>query len=860
MKFLRIIPTLVVVLSFVWPAGVSGAAQKEEPGYVRELTEADSLAIAAADSIMNSISLDEVVVTAPLKEMEVRGDTTIFNADAYRLRDGAYLQELVRVIPGMEYDKASGRLTYYGTLLNEVMVNGEKFFGSDVVAALENLSVELISQLKVYDKASDQEEFTGVRTGGKNQVLDIQTKSAFDGMLMAGASVALGNENRYEGRLHGNSFRMGGDNFSFNADTGNSHILSGRRGNRQDSMHGSINKTFGKGIGVYLMGSYNHSINDDDRTSYRESYMLSGNRYSYNVGDDRWRRHGFSLNGTVNGKINDKTYLSLQGSVNNSDSRSSAGQRTAVFNTNPELDIGAPFDGPAYDAVPVADRVNDDRSSSVSKNRSRNYSASLGISRRLNDAGSTLSFSISAGCGRSRNEAFSLSEIRYYQLLTATGADSVLLRNQYNRTPDSSRQFSAGLSFSQTFGQKFSLNAGYSYVVSRESSERSTYDLSPFMDALPDRADTALPPGYLQGYVDSLSNHSFSHTIGHQISVSLNYGNDHWRVNGGISVTPERRTLDQKTGLISGDTVRSSVSFMPMLNVSLYRDKFSLDFNYSGSTNQPQLSSLMSMTDNSNPLYITHGNPSLKASYRQDFRLSARLNKFNLAADLSYSNVYDEQTQAVFYNPETGVSEVCPVNVNGNWSASANLWLSHSIKKFRLLSRIGGSYSHQVALLNEGQSVAPEKSLTLGRSCNSRIDVMYMAANITLIADFGWRFSNPVNRLRGSRSYMRDYDMGLNGNIRFLKRFDAGGRVRYTLRNSSIAASGNDEQTILDLNCSWSFLKNDAMKLAFEWNDILNRKKSISRGASPNGVYEYRSHIIGRYFLFTLSYDFRHTR
>lgn len=380
------------------------------------------------------------------------------------------------------------------------------------------------------------------------------------------------------------------------------------------------------------------------------------------------------------------------------------------------------------------------------------------------------------------------------------------------------------------------------------------------MDALPDRADTALPPGYLQGYVDSLSNHSFSHTIGHQISVSLNYGNDHWRVNGGISVTPERRTLDQKTGLISGDTVRSSVSFMPVLNVSLYRDKFSLDFNYSGSTNQPQLSSLMSMTDNSNPLYITHGNPSLKASYRQDFRLSARLNKFNLAADLSYSNVYDEQTQAVFYNPETGVSEVCPVNVNGNWSASANLWLSHSIKKFRLLSRIGGSYSHQVALLNEGQSVAPEKSLTLGRSCNSRIDVMYMAANTTLIADFGWRFSNPVNRLRGSRSYMRDYDMGLNGNIRFLKRFDAGGRVRYTLRNSSIAASGNDEQTILDLNCSWSFLKNEAMKLAFEWNDILNRKKSISRGASPNGVYEYRSHIIGRYFLFTLSYDFRHTR
>ena len=66
MKFFRIIPVLVVILSFVWPAGGAGAVQKEEPGYVRELTGTDSLAIAAADSVMNSINLDEVVVTAPL--------------------------------------------------------------------------------------------------------------------------------------------------------------------------------------------------------------------------------------------------------------------------------------------------------------------------------------------------------------------------------------------------------------------------------------------------------------------------------------------------------------------------------------------------------------------------------------------------------------------------------------------------------------------------------------------------------------------------------------------------------------------------------------------------------------------------
>ena len=57
------------------------------------------------------------------------------------------------------------------------MVNGEKFFGSDVVAALENLSVELISQLKVYDKASDREEFTGVRTGARIKCLTYRPKA-----------------------------------------------------------------------------------------------------------------------------------------------------------------------------------------------------------------------------------------------------------------------------------------------------------------------------------------------------------------------------------------------------------------------------------------------------------------------------------------------------------------------------------------------------------------------------------------------------------------------------------------------------------------------------------------------------------
>lgn len=814
----------------------------------------DSLAIAEIDSILNTIDLDEVIVTAPIKEREIRGDTTIFNADAYRLRDGAYLQELVRLIPGMEYDKASGSLTYYGTPLGEVMVNGEKFFGSNIVAALENMPVELICQLKVYDKASEEEEFTGVRTGRKNHVLDIRTKQKFDGMLMAGAAVGMGNEKRKEARLFGHYFEMGGNNYSLNADIGNKNILSGFSGNRHDSMYGSLYKKIKK-INVNVSASYNNSINGDRRSNYVESYMVTGNKYRYSADESHSKNRSLNLSGGISGEIFKKTHLSLQGSFGYARSRSENGSHSAVFNTDPALDIKDPFGDPAYGQLPPDHRVNEDRSSSSDRNTMRNYNVSFSLARRLNDSGSSLSLSVGTGADNSRGKSFSLSEIRYYQLLNAAGGDSVLYRNQYRLSPTRLRNYSVGLAFNQAIGKDFSLNAGYKYVEKRQRSERLTYDLSPFMDE--SGAPAYLPQDYLRGYVDSLSNHSFSHTVGHQIDFSINYIKEHLRIMGSVAATPQRQTLDQKTGSMSGDTVRSSVSLSTSLNIDINRDKYSLDFSYSGWSDQPALSLLMSMTDNSNPLSVTHGNPALKPSYRQDFRVSFRLNKFFMNADLAYSNIYNDVTQAVFYDPESGVSESYPVNINGNWSMRSSLWFHHRLKKVTFSGRLGGNYSHRVSLLNEGQAAEPVRSVTLVRTCDSNLSATYMGMNTTLTANFDWRFNNSRNRLRDTRSYMRDYGCGLTGNQRFLNRFEVGGNFRYSLSNSSIAGVKNNEETLLDFNCSWSFLKDKCMKLAFEWNDILNRKKSISRGSSPTGIYEMRSMIIGSYFMFTLSYDFR---
>ena len=117
----------------------------------------DSLLIAGMDSLLNTINLDEVVVVAPIKPVTVKGDTTIIDTRAFKTRDGAYLEDLVRLIPGMAYDKKTGSLTYNGIPLTDININGESFFKDGKTLALENLRADIFSKIKIYDNGSQRQ-------------------------------------------------------------------------------------------------------------------------------------------------------------------------------------------------------------------------------------------------------------------------------------------------------------------------------------------------------------------------------------------------------------------------------------------------------------------------------------------------------------------------------------------------------------------------------------------------------------------------------------------------------------------------------------------------------------------------------
>jgi hypothetical protein len=222
-----------------------------------------------------------------------------------------------------------------------------------------------------------------------------------------------------------------------------------------------------------------------------------------------------------------------------------------------------------------------------------------------------------------------------------------------------------------------------------------------------------LPEGYEAAYTDSLSNRSRSHTTAHEVALHLNYTDRTWEINAGLSVVPERQSLDQKTGRMQADTLRTSVNYYPAVTVLWHKKKTRVQLSYEGDTKQPGLTELLTLTDNSDPLNITRGNPSLRPSYNQRVRLEARDTKIGLNGDMTWANTVNSVTRAVTYNTQTGGIESYPVNVNGNWNARATVRYQKRIKRrFSVTARTGASFSQNVSLINEGQQEMPERSTT----------------------------------------------------------------------------------------------------------------------------------------------------
>lgn len=807
--------------------------------------------------LTEGLELSEVVVTAPIKEVELVGDTTVINAGAYRIPEGSNLEELVKKIPGLEYDRQNKTLVYNGLPIAEINVNGEAFFAGNHALALENLPADLVSRIKVYDKRSEMEKFMGIKTGEENYVLDLQTKKEFNGTLMTSVAAGKGNNKKKEAELISNFFKTGGENLSVIAKSGNRNMTSANKDNRQDNVAVNFLKKFGKKIHLNGNVMYSNAINGNEGTSYYEQYLKTGNRYRYATSDRHNTNRMASTMLSMKWNIDKMTLLNLSGSFSAMKGTNGSDSRQATYNEDPELDITAPFNGKENGQTENDIRVNGIRMNSRSTSANRQYFLNADLTRRLNEKGSSLGLTMQYSEGRGKNEAFSVSSTTYYQLQDEWGNDSVLYRNQYYDSPNRNRKFSLGLVLTQPLHKSLRAQLSYKFKRENQNNDRNTYDLSRFFDGTDDEPLYTLPEGYEAAYTDSLSNRSRNHTTAHEVALHLNYTDRTWEINAGLSVVPERQSLDQKTGRMQADTLRTSVNYYPAVTVLWHKKKTRVQLSYEGDTKQPGLTELLTLTDNSDPLNITRGNPSLRPSYNQRVRLEARDTKIGLNGDMTLANTVNSVTRAVTYNTQTGGIESYPVNVNGNWNARATVRYQKRIKRrFSVTARTGASFSQNVSLINEGQQEMPERSTTHNTTLNANLRFGYQPqwGGFDLTGD--WRFRHSTNLLRETGDYTRDYRLGVNAYADLPGGIQLRSDVDYSFRNGTNITPGEDDQVVWNASLSWRFLKQKKAELSFYWADILSQKKNFTRSVSSSGLSERHTQQIGSWFMLSFKYRF----
>ncbi|MBI3520694.1 MAG: hypothetical protein HY062_15250, partial [Bacteroidetes bacterium] len=152
-----------------------------------------------------STNLKEVTVEAQMALATQNGDTTSFNSKAYKVNKDATAEDLVTKMPGVTV--VDGKVQAQGEDVKKVLVDGKPFFGDDASAVLKNIPAEIIDKVQVFDKKTDQSQFTGFDDGGASKTINIVTKQQFKNGIFGKVYGGYGYQDKYKGGATVNIFK-----------------------------------------------------------------------------------------------------------------------------------------------------------------------------------------------------------------------------------------------------------------------------------------------------------------------------------------------------------------------------------------------------------------------------------------------------------------------------------------------------------------------------------------------------------------------------------------------------------------------------------------------------------------------------
>jgi hypothetical protein len=803
--------------------------------------------------LQNTATMSAVTVTARRPPVVINGDSIEFNSENFKTQPNAVVEDMLKKMPGIEVDK-SGGITVNGKSVSKVYVNGKEFFTGDPKMATRNLAADAVDKIQIYDKKSDQAMFTGIDDGNEETAINIKTKKDRKQSTFGKVGSGFGTPGRFDGQ--GNVNRINNDeqysviatannvnkqNFSM-GDIANFSAGGGGRGG------GGITINFSGGDGgtdansrgiaetYSLGGNYSNLLNDkkmdfnanangSDVSRYNTSNsftqnLIPGNNFnrtSNSVSDSRNQQQRF--NATIDNKVSETFSYKFTPSVSVQHNTSNSESSTSTF-----LPDGTPTNGTLTKASSVSDATN--------------IANTLLLRKRFAKKGRTISSTITQGYNESLANGSQFTDQLFYNFGVLT-KDSIL--DQQNKRKNLSQSYSANIVYTEPISKKSLLEFNVYLNKNNSSTSRKVFDRN-----------------LGNNQYDLLNNR-----------LTNEFSSEYTYAGGGMNYRLNQKKYNFSTGFSLQDAMLNGINtsvntkikqeFKDVLPSATFQYNFSqtqnFNFNYRTSTNQPSLTQLQPVLDQSNINNQVIGNPNLKRTYNHNINL-----RFFSTKILAQRNFFALLNAQVANNSIVNYDSILPtrqtlskpVNVNGVYRINGSVNYGFGVKKLysRFNFGLNGGYNNNVNYVNGTLNTTIIKSIGPSFNYTYSLDEI-MDLNISARHNYNIT-KNQVNTALNTNYVSRIYTADLTNYLPW--GFVLNQSMNYTI-NEGRAPGFNTAVPIWNASLSKFFLKNKRAELKLSAFDLLNKNIGISRNVTQNQIVDQSYNVINQYFLIGFTYS-----
>ena len=792
----------------------------------------------------NAHMLGEVQITGDAAQIVMKGDTTEFNATAFKTAQNAVVEDLLKRLPGVEVS-TDGKITVNGQAITKIRVNGKKFFNDDMEMATKNIPAEVIDKIQVLDQKSDMAQLTGFEDNDTEHIINLtfkpnRRKGTF-GNITGGAGLDLDKKARYDGNMFLNTM---------DGDTQSTLTAGGNNANTTRSSRGR--SAFGNNSGITTMqnvgfndnvifspklkaggdASFNHTFNETLNTSKKQSYLADSTYLNNSKSVSHSENYSGNLNAEIEWKPDTLNTVLFQPSISYNRSFSDSQNDYNNMTNNDSTNIG--------------NTRNNGNGNSLSGNLGIIYSHKFASKK-----GRTFTANLQASVSQNDNESFNYSKNRTFR------NDSTSLIDQHTLSNSQGNSENIRLSFVEPlWNLKNFLEATASFKNSYSTSEKNQYNKDG--DGNYTRLDSV--------YSNNFENRFYSETL------ELNYRYVTKTFNAMLGMKANPSQTYSMTEYLNGavrDVPNKVFNYAPSarLQYNFGKKKF-LRFDYRGSTDQPSVNQLQPVKNNSNPLNVTIGNPALNPSFSNNLRMMfttfndstfASVNAFLSAQTTSNAlvtnSLYD--TTGKQYS-QTVNAEKAPYNINGN--IMFNMPIIQ--KRLHFSTNTSGGYNQVYGYSSRGLNLQTMNTdsmpLPLGNLSSTRRYNIGESISLTFTNDLlelgvrgGFKYSNTLNNLNPVVAITKDWSGGGNFVVHLPYNISIGSDMNYTTLQGYSAAAQN--QLIWNASIDKTIFSSAGV-VALKVMDILHQQLNIRQTIGDNYIQYNTYNTLPTYFLLSFTY------